>query len=1167
MFLRILALLILFGLIGGLTFFLLRHDPGKEIDGLRVKIDKLLNSKNPEDWKEVTTSDEQGENDLQQTEIRINIARKASDALLEINPNSVYDLASRGFIEEYAGNLADALQWFDRASLQSNPPAVIELSRSRLLRKLGRFQDAKYAVSSIVDAYPFESNFELGRLHLDTFQAVDAYNSFNRAKDHAKSNGEKAKVMEGVANSLDLLISITRNQLMYAKQQQNENGHITQLSTNLKRLKTERDKVISKAIKYERRIDPKTRSEFANIQQRIFKLISKKQDSNKFKTARQTLREAVASDKGHRDFPLYLLLGYVNLKLAYSDKASDDDKEKLIKEAETNFEKSFSFKFEEKTEDFEYVADWDLADNISPEAFKTHLLLKVCRNILGFPEYRRIVSEEDASGKKDRLKIYERINTALDANKIDASLQHELRLIRSIAFLKNNDLDSYIEEIDRVFNSIPQKETPHVALRIANGMVSFTPNKLHPLISLFDTHVFGSIEKQKIVEGEPLLLINSALEILNRMRNLQYSSFRISKHNLGEEDESKKNDRDLLTQKIREIILSISKNATDSKHFLIASTLMSSLVGVDESVPILEEGKRRFPANVSLHYALGETFFKQAENTTEKLRWTYYSRALREFVVLFKSAPYDSEIVTNMFLIGTRFKDNPTKLKTILIETTEDLFPGCSRQEAEILAKALDALLNKNFETILSQIPEPGEATKVRPFLNLLVGTCYLEMANHYLKKLQAQTPGLTGNLEVSDIRKQFQDLYEKARQEFKNGVAIDKGYLPIWMDLVKMDLDALKKGDEVPETLMKTIKEYVEIYPDIAPTHYLLAVSLKKKLEFLLTEDSDAKGLTKVLSKQRVVLRRAIRADPNFADAYLELADTYVLSWRFSSSGNGGDGISYKNIGSSDFDVATTVLKSAPQVPKVLNRLAIYYKAQNKAKETLKYYKGLFKIDPDESNVYKVIQAYIDNKEFEGARQWLNSIDHSRIIDKHFEMKKSSLLAHIASEEVKSSPVSAEESRLLEDRQIEAYLLTLEKAGELGIEPPPGAVNNLAYLLSNRGDVKKSLELIEPLVEKLQKASGSTPPILLKSVEDTYAWVLHKTGNGKKAVKIYQRLCASETYPEIHMNYARVLFEQKEFNKALKQLEIILKSEQHSPSAEKEARQLRERIKTSLKN
>ena len=1166
MVIRILAVLIVLGLVGGATFFLLRHDPGKEVDALRTKIDRLINSTDPNEWNEVTTPDERIGRDLQKTEVRIDLARKASDAIFKVTPNSVVDLVTRGFIEEYSGDLIEALRWFERASVQKNAPAAVEINRAHLLRKLGRFHDAKGAVSSIVDAYPFESNFELGRLHLDTFQARDAYRAFRRANSHTKNDESKALVMEGIADSLDLLISITRHEIERAKKREKDSTPIIPLSTGIMQLQQKRDQAIDKAIKYWHRIDPKTRSEFADIQLSIFNLISKKQDSDKFKTAHKTLSEAVVSDEEYRDFPIYLLLGYVDLKLAYSEGTAANEREKYIREVETNFRKTFSFNFNQETDGFAYVADWELSDNISREAFEAHLLLRVCRNLLGFPEFWRILSAKDANGRDDPLEICQRINTTLESDAIETSLKRELRMVRMWAFLKNDDQAAYSQYVDEVFQSVPDSDRPYFAIRLADGIVSFAPDHLTPLIDVLDTFVFGSAGGQTIIEGQKLLLVNSALELLNRARNSRYPPLDIDRSAWEKENEDKIRDRDRLTQKIRDIILSVCKNATEPKQFLIASKLLYSLVSVEESVAILREGKSRFPDDVSFRYALGRTLFSQAETVADDTRWTHYTNALSELVGLFKATPYDSEVVTKMFIIGARFQNNPDKMTVALARIARELFPNSSQVDIDILAQALERFLGKEFESVARLNPKPDEAIDVRPFLNLLVGTSYLEMANNQLKMLRAQTPGLTGNFEVSSIQEQFQALYDKARQEFENGLAIDQSYLPIRMDLTKMRLDAIEFGQKVPKGLQETIADYVTQYPKISPIHYLHAIALRKNLESLIVGGSDVSAkLTKIISQQRAALRMAIRADPSFTDAYLELAATYVLSWKIVSWPETVEKEVYQKIGSPEFNVAIAILESAPQVPKVLNRLATYYKAQSKPKKVLEYHKALFNVDPVESNVHKVIQSYIVLEDFEGARKWLSGLDSSRGMDDRFEVARSSLLAHIDSEELKSPGLSPENRKLIEDQQIATYRSTLEEARILGSQPPPAAVNNLAYLLSKRGEIEESLALIEPLVKKLRDSDDPPPPILLKTVEDTYAWIMHKTGEHREAMKIYQRLCSKATYPEIHMNYAEVLFDQKQFDKALEQIEIILKSDEHSPTTENKARQLKEEISAVL--
>ena len=191
---------------------------------------------------------------------------------------------------------------------------------------------------------------------------VKAYHCFTRARDHVVDDIELALVHEGIADSIDLIISFNRNRLRQTPRTPEKSSYISQVETAIEELGKEHKNNIDNAIRLWRGIDPRTRSEFARIHLKVFDLLSKKDDPKSLKTAKKTLSEAVISDEEYRDFPIYLLLGYVNLKLAYNPDTPADKREKYIKEVETSFQKGFSFNFNEKTEKFAFIADWDISE-------------------------------------------------------------------------------------------------------------------------------------------------------------------------------------------------------------------------------------------------------------------------------------------------------------------------------------------------------------------------------------------------------------------------------------------------------------------------------------------------------------------------------------------------------------------------------------------------------------------------------------------------------------------------------------------------------------------------------------------------------------------------------------------------------------------------------------
>ena len=392
--LRILVVLVIIGLLSGGIGFLILHNPGDEVTKLRAKVMQLLESNDPKDWAKVTTRSERVGKNLQDIKVRAELARKASETIIEINPMSQIDLINRGAIEEFDGNLEEALIWYNKVAQMEKPTPGVELDRARILRKLGQYEEAKGAISAVVDVFPFESNLELGRLQLETFQPLEAYHSFSRAGPYGDKNEELRQVHEGMMDALELTVAISRNQLERLKRDQGQKDRIRKMEQRIKKLNNQFQKALDQTIKYWRRANPRTREEFAAVTLKVVELINKKEGTNNLKDARKVLSEAVQNDQEYRNFPIYLVLGTVNLRLAYKPNTPSDRVASYLKNAESSYKKALLFDIEEKSVEFEYLKDWKLPEEITQESFQAHLVLRVCEGLLNFPEFWRILSKK-----------------------------------------------------------------------------------------------------------------------------------------------------------------------------------------------------------------------------------------------------------------------------------------------------------------------------------------------------------------------------------------------------------------------------------------------------------------------------------------------------------------------------------------------------------------------------------------------------------------------------------------------------------------------------------------------------------------------------------------------------------------------------------------------------
>ena len=283
--------------------------------------------------------------------------------------------------------------------------------------------------------YPFEVNYELGNLHVEMFQPIQALEYYDRSFRYAELEDEHRNASEGKARALELIISSTRNQIDRFTRDPGKTQKVESYEKLFSSIRQEYDSTLSTAIRYWRKVDPKNRKEFAAIHFKIFELITKQNESNNVWTAKEFLEESAYKDNEFRDFPLYILLGNVNLHLAYDSVVTEQEKTKLITQATESFKKVFAYRFKREPGEFEYLVDWEFSDDISREDFETELLIKVCTILLTYPEYWRIIAGK-SNDSTDSLEIYQRIQVAIESTEIGSEIRKELKIIQALAFLK-----------------------------------------------------------------------------------------------------------------------------------------------------------------------------------------------------------------------------------------------------------------------------------------------------------------------------------------------------------------------------------------------------------------------------------------------------------------------------------------------------------------------------------------------------------------------------------------------------------------------------------------------------------------------------------------------------------------------------------------------------------
>ena len=1167
---RLIVLFVLILVVGLGIWYLLKSNPADDVKDWRTKIEKLIYSQDPSEWEEVTTEKERDEFDLEDREIRFSLARETSDSILKIVPDSDYDIHTRAVIEELDENYEEALKWYDQISAKKSAVAFNELHRCRILRKIGRFQDAQKAAYSISDVYPFESNLELGRIQLATFQALEAYRSFSKAQEHANKSEEQREILEGKVDSLNLLLSAVRNQFEFAKSTKVDQARISSLESAIKKFQSERDSIIDELVMMWKTVEPGSRGQFAGIQIKIVELLGKKNDPNTLEKIRSYLTDSVESDAEYRYFPIYLILGSINLQLAYSNSTSSTSKDTYIADAISNFERALAFEFDSNSlESVSDIAEWNLSEFMSKREFEGQIIEKISKSLISTPEYWRVLREKSGKGEIDSLKIMSSIKDALGETLENSSIAAGLRINIILALIKDRNQELYQQTLKKFLGNIEDEDkVADMAVRIAEEIQAFQADYSQNILELLDVYVLEPINQIDKLTEKSENQLRKCIKIFHRLRNQQYnlSEGQISKNEakMG----SEYHQVEYINKKLRDTILIISNKGGLPKHHLLAFSLMVSLFDMQTAIPILERGVSAFPDNRTIRLELAKSYLRRARISGAESPQEDIFLALREFLSIFKNEPYDNDVLAWLFSMGPQLNQIQTDTIPIISTTIRNLFPNCEVAEADRFAKVIDRFIRRDFEAVSKTKSDQGTFSSVSPLLNLIVGISHLQNASNVLKIEASKYPELTEQRLSSNFQEKFNAYYDSARLEFEKGLQIDPEYIPIRMEIFKMELDDVGIGEEVPESLKANINSYISENPNISQLLYLSALVQYKTIENTITIDPDPNELSTLMMELRGIIRKAIRANPRYTDAHLLLAETYVIGWRLDASPLKEYKQIYKHFGRPDFTNAISILTNAPSDARTLNRIANYHKANRDPEKALEAYKDLVQIEPTQRNITNTVQAYMDLADFDGAREWLNSQKIRLGKNQDFGVTHDTLLALISSVQ-SSSPTTTEHDRnLLEEKQIAEYRAIMEKEKELGKTAPPLVINNLAYILVKRGKAEEAIEIIEPLVTKIQSQKLAELSTLHSNVLDTYAWALFNAGKLNEAELIYKDLCTSENELEFHFNYAQVLFALKSYANSLEQIELIMNSEQKDKrNFDDRSREFKQKLEMALKN
>ena len=1129
---------------------------------LRAKIEKILFSTDPLEWNRVITQEDRESNDITSLEGRLELARQASISLLKFTTPSATDLENRGVIEKYSGNLIEALEWYNRSSSINPHNQEIQFRRAKVCAKLGYFERARGSLLSIVDLFPYKANVGLGALFLEYYQAEEAYLAYNRADLYAESDSELFEVAQGKAKSLELYISLQKDLKNFGILLRNPRLFGISKEMGFSTVQDSHKLLVSRAIKLFYEIHTASKREFVAIQPEILALSQSKGDLESLNLLRNSLIEFVRTDHDHLEFPIYLLLGEVNLFLAYHPQMSKKGQKGHINEAITNFRTVFSYDFERRGDEFEYVLDWGLSLDISQELFEGHLLLRISRCLLMFPEYWRILTNQDLDQQSDSLEIKFRLKKATEREGMKKTLLQDLQILSLVASAKQRNLEIYHDKLKDLFGSVSGSEKVKLAHRISKGLVSFSPNQLDLFLDLIDTQITNFFKTLVYKDLNVFETLKNEVDVLCQLRNHRNS---INEKREILKVESEKLEVDVSLKSINELLGILEELSTTPNMVITASNLMSSLVSVDDSIKILRVGSKHYPHDKDIRFELVKALLQKVMTDPKEFREAYFKDIFKELFLLFGARDADgNKILAHLFSIGTQIKKDSLWFNRILVSLLSPLYPKLSDIEINIFSESMKKFIKKDFQETLVSIQDIENKESIGPFLFFLKGICCLELANRPMNSNPSEQAWLSND--ANDIKSEniIPDFQNNARLAFEDGLELDGNYFPLSYNLAKLKLDVLSFGQEVPGSLMDKISSLMKNNPNLSQFKYLFAHALRKKREFLITQNIEIKVLKNILLEERAALRDSIRKDSSRTDAYEALAATYTLGRNSDDSFFVSYEEKYKELGKPNFNLAITILASAPSSPEILDKIAQYYKAQNRLDQKIEVYKELIRIEPTEVNLFRVINSIIETGDFNQARAWVNSLDPDKLFLEDLNFRKAASLAFIDFQEANSLATTSSRRETVKESQIKNLKAAIKKAGPASTRSFDLEVS-LAYLLAEKGMVDEAMKRVETLKEKVRITPKIVPDSLLNELNGTYAYVLFRSNRIEKAKSIFQELCSKKTNLKYHLNYAELLIGIEEPQPALDQLEIILKFHEQSPLIEKQAKKFQEAIKAGL--
>ncbi len=697
MILRLFCVLLVISLVTGTVLYIGRDTPQKKIQR----------------WREVSEALFREHGDLEKAE-------ELNKKILKLVPDSAYDLIFSATLKERQGTtqaLNEALAIYDQLIAKGDSLMGVCLYKSRVLRTLGRDRQARAVARSVLDAFPFAANMDLGDTALASRQPREAATYYAQAIRHASHPLEEVKARESLADAYWLAIWKAKDRAPL------EQATVTEaVRTCQELLRRAYDTLV------EIDEDPDTKD---GIRLRLAGLAEKRArlgDSGEtpYWNAAQVLRERVERDEKNNSEVsaiTYARLGNLYFQALHQevdrleDRSAREVKVRFLQNsADTYFLRSLGDRSpaEGKALVLSTTAPGDDRPGDDPLDSRSDSLLQARRdyilNLLGVARIYLATSDFGRILQVDqpgRLSLATRIADAHESS--DSSVVGSFSVIRAFAHLKSGDQTRAAELLDSYVAILPDETRVRATVDLARQC--FRADPMSPLalkyLDLFET------------SARSFELASQRLHLLKDMSRF------------GGVLANEASDR------LEKTIAVAEQNARTIEERIYLAELIIGVKGLGAGLKSIRQSPEDIRAHPALHRTIAtlltERGIELAREGETEAATKVYQTALAQYLKLFLRGPTQSDAVARraaFILRGLESQSPEISLEPLLPREFRDL----ASADREQFGAALKHFLLGRFDKAVQAGKAIEGVGAFQPFWSYVTGVCHLQLAKRLRK-------------------------------------------------------------------------------------------------------------------------------------------------------------------------------------------------------------------------------------------------------------------------------------------------------------------------------------------------------------------------------------------------------------------------------------------------